>query len=104
MILVDLPSWPSVSRRHAWSQPPFIAPTLDLNVAFHQAAGDEEWLLCDGSAPLSSGGHFGWTARCVVTRWPAARIGGWPVPVPRHPIGPGLTGPGTFPNGRAVAT
>ena len=63
VILVDVPSWPAVSRRHAWSQPPFIAPTLDLNVAFHQAADDEEWLLCDGSAPLSSGGHFGWTAR-----------------------------------------
>lgn len=63
VILVDLPSWPSAHRPHAWKQPPFTAPTLDLNVAFHQPTGGEEWLLCDGSAPHSSGGFFGWTAR-----------------------------------------
>ena len=67
LILVDLPSWPSANRVHAWRQPPFIAPTLDLNVAFHQPASGEEWLLCDGSAPLSTGGLFGWTARIWTT-------------------------------------
>jgi acyl-CoA thioesterase-2 len=63
VILVDLPSWPSAHRPHAWRQPPFTAPTLDLNVAFHQPPTGEEWLLCDGAAPLSTGGLFGWTAR-----------------------------------------
>lgn len=63
VILVDLPSWPSAHRPHAWKQPPFTAPSLDLHVVFHQPAHDEEWLLCDGSAPLSTGGLFGWTAR-----------------------------------------
>jgi acyl-CoA thioesterase II len=63
VILVDLPSWPSAHRPHAWKQPPFTAPTLDLNVAFHRPSRDEEWLLCDGAAPLSTGGLFGWTAR-----------------------------------------
>lgn len=63
VILVDLPSWPSAHRPHAWKQPPFTAPTLDLNVAFHQPASAEPWLLCDGSAPLSTGGLFGWTAK-----------------------------------------
>jgi len=63
VILVDLPSWPSAARPHAWRDPPFIAPTLDLNVAFHQSAVGEEWLLCDGAAPLSTGGLFGWTSR-----------------------------------------
>lgn len=63
VILVDLPSWPSAHRPHAWRQPPFTAPTLDLNVAFHQPASDEEWLLCDGAAPLSTLGLFGWNAR-----------------------------------------
>ena len=63
VILVDLPSWPSAHRPHAWQQPPFMAPTLDLNVAFHRPTGGEEWLLCDGAAPLSTGGLFGWTAR-----------------------------------------
>lgn len=63
VILVDLPSWPAAHRPHAHAQPPFIAPSLDLNVAFHQPTAGEEWLLCDGVAPLSTGGLFGWTAR-----------------------------------------
>jgi acyl-CoA thioesterase-2 len=63
VILVDLPSWPSAHRPHAYRRPPFIAPTLDLNVAFHQPTSGHEWLLCDGAAPLSTGGLFGWTAR-----------------------------------------
>jgi acyl-CoA thioesterase-2 len=63
VILVDLPSWPSAHRPHAWKQPPFTAPTLDLNVAFHRPASASEWLLCDGAAPLSTRGLFGWTAR-----------------------------------------
>jgi acyl-CoA thioesterase-2 len=63
VILVDLPSWPSAHRPHAWKQPPFMAPTLDLNVQFHQPTAGHDWLLCDGAAPLSTGGLFGWTAR-----------------------------------------
>jgi len=63
VILVDLPSWPSAHRPHAWREPPFIAPSLDLNVAFHRPAHGEEWLLCDGSAPVSTRGFFGWNAR-----------------------------------------
>jgi acyl-CoA thioesterase-2 len=63
VILVDLPSWPSAHRPHAWKQPPFMAPTLDLNVAFHRPTSGRDWLLCDGAAPLSTGGLFGWNAR-----------------------------------------
>ena len=63
VILVDLPSWPAAHRPHAWSEPAFIAPTLDLNVAFHRGTSDHEWLLCDGAAPVSTGGLFGWTGR-----------------------------------------
>ncbi|WP_426572352.1 acyl-CoA thioesterase [Aquihabitans sp. McL0605] len=63
VILVDLPSWPAGSRPHAWTNPAFIAPTLDLNVAFHQPTATEPWLLCEGTAPLSTGGLLGWTAR-----------------------------------------
>jgi acyl-CoA thioesterase-2 len=63
VILVDLPSWPSAHRPHAWKQPPFTAPTLDLNVAFHRPTSGRDWLLCDGTAPLSTGGLFGWNAR-----------------------------------------
>ncbi len=63
VILVDLPSWPAAHRPHAWKQEPWTAPTLDLNVAFHRPTSGHGWLLCDGTAPLSTAGLFGWTAR-----------------------------------------
>jgi acyl-CoA thioesterase-2 len=65
VILVDLPSWPAASRPHAWSlaHQQYTAPTLDLNVAFHQPSSGDDWLLCDGAAPLSTGGLFAWTSR-----------------------------------------
>lgn len=62
VVLIDLPSWPAAVRPHAWQRPPFTAPTLDLNVAFHRPALDEPWLLCDGAAPVSTRGMFGWRA------------------------------------------
>jgi len=63
VILVDLPSWPAAHRPHAWQRPSYTAPSLDLNVAFHRPASGAEWLLCDGAAPLSTRGLFGWHAR-----------------------------------------
>jgi acyl-CoA thioesterase-2 len=63
LILVDLPSWPSAHRPHAWQDPPFVAPSLDMHVTFHTPTGGEEWLLCDGDALVSAAGLFGWTAR-----------------------------------------
>jgi acyl-CoA thioesterase II len=63
VILVDLPSWPAAHRPHAWTNPPYTAPTLDLNVAFHRPTSGHEWLLCDGAAPVSTRGLFGWSAR-----------------------------------------
>ncbi len=63
VVLADLPSWPAAHRPHAWRRPPFIAPTLDLNVAFHRPAPGSAWLLVDGTAPVSTRGLFGWTSR-----------------------------------------
>ncbi len=76
LILIDLSSWPSAHRPHAWRQAAFIAPTLDLNVAFHQPALGDEWLLIDGSAPLSIRGLFGWTARVWSTEAKLLASGG----------------------------
>jgi acyl-CoA thioesterase-2 len=76
VILVDLPSWPSAHRPHAWKEPPFTAPTLDLSVAFHQPTAGEEWLLCDGDAPLSTGGLFGWNGRVWSTSGQLLASGG----------------------------
>ncbi len=64
VILVDVQSWPAASARHAWREPHgFIAPSLDLYVAFHRPASEEPWLLTDGLAPVSADGLFGWTGR-----------------------------------------
>ncbi len=64
VILVDVQSWPAASLRHAWREPHgFIAPSLDLYIAFHLPAPEEPWLLADGLAPVSADGMFGWTGR-----------------------------------------
>jgi acyl-CoA thioesterase II len=63
VILVDVQSWPAASRYHAWRQPPFIAPSLDLYVAFHEPTPDAAWLLADGVAPTAAAGLIGWTGR-----------------------------------------
>jgi acyl-CoA thioesterase len=34
---------------------PYIAPSLDLNVSFHAAARDSEWLLIEAQSPVSRG-------------------------------------------------
>jgi acyl-CoA thioesterase-2 len=63
LILVDVQSWPSAHRHHAWRQPAMIAPTLDVSVAFHASATDSEWLLVDGYAPVARDGLIGWNGR-----------------------------------------
>ncbi|HVV75016.1 MAG TPA: thioesterase family protein [Mycobacteriales bacterium] len=62
VVLIDVSSWPAV-RGRSNDDVPYVAPTLDLNVAFHRAALGEDWLLCDSAAPVSTGGLFGWNAR-----------------------------------------
>ena len=59
VIIVDTMGWPAASRRHADDPPRFIAPSLDLYVAFHQDAGASPWLLSDVTAPISAGGLIG---------------------------------------------
>jgi acyl-CoA thioesterase II len=64
VILIDVQSWPAASQRHAWREPHgFIAPSLDLYVAFHRPTPTEPWLLADGFAPVSGDGMIGWTGR-----------------------------------------
>jgi acyl-CoA thioesterase-2 len=63
VILIDVQSWPSGSRPHVYLEPSFIAPSLDLYVAFCEPAPEEEWLLCDGYSPSASDGLMGWTGQ-----------------------------------------
>ena len=45
LVCIDVQSWPAASRPHMWKQPNVIAPSMDLYVAFHDAAPDDPWLL-----------------------------------------------------------
>lgn len=71
LILIDVQSWPSAHRPHAYRQLPVYAPSVDLYVAFHVPAGSGndahdgwgDWLLTDGHSAVARGGLMGWTGR-----------------------------------------
>lgn len=61
LICVDVVSWPAASRPHMWTQPNMIAPSMDLYVAFHDAAPADPWLLLDGHSTWAAAGLMNWT-------------------------------------------
>jgi len=61
LICVDVVSWPAASRPHMYKQPNIIAPSMDLYVAFHDAAPADPWLLLDGHSTWAAGGLMNWT-------------------------------------------
>lgn len=63
LVFLDVQGWPAAFRHHAWQDPPYIAPSLDLSVAFHRPAPEEAWLLADGVAPVATDGLIGWNGR-----------------------------------------
>ncbi|HVX21471.1 MAG TPA: thioesterase family protein [Acidimicrobiales bacterium] len=63
VVLLDVVGWPSAHQHHAWADPPYIAPSLDLSVAFHEPAADADWLLADGHSPVAGDGLVGWNGR-----------------------------------------
>jgi acyl-CoA thioesterase II len=62
LIVVDLQSWPSAGRAHPRGHG-FIAPSLDLYVAFHDPCPDSAWLLADGAGPIARDGLMAWNGR-----------------------------------------
>jgi acyl-CoA thioesterase-2 len=89
VILVDIQSWPAASQRHAWRQPHgFIAPSLDLYVAFQTPAPQQGWLLADGDAPVSGDGMFGWTGRLWTPEGSLVAAGGGQALYRRVPTSP----------------
>jgi acyl-CoA thioesterase-2 len=61
LVCVDVVSWPAASRPHMWKQPNVIAPSMDLYVAFHDAAPSDPWLLLDGHSTWAADGLMNWT-------------------------------------------
>ncbi len=62
LLWLDTMLWPAASAPHTAPQT-HIAPNLDVSVQFHAAAPDCEWLLCDGTSPVATGGLMGCTGR-----------------------------------------
>ena len=62
LLLIDTMSWPAACRPHQPNME-FIAPNLDVNAWFHDAAPDEEWLLGDHECRVAAGGLMGTTGR-----------------------------------------
>jgi acyl-CoA thioesterase len=55
LVVLDTMGWPAASLAHV-GDPRFIAPTLSLNVDFHDRNTGSEWLLSDAWAPVARGG------------------------------------------------
>jgi acyl-CoA thioesterase len=58
VVLLDTMSWPAATQAHAFP-PPYVAPSMDVSVQFHQSAPHSAWLLCDTRAPIATGGLIG---------------------------------------------
>ena len=61
VILLDTLGWPAVCRHHV--QQGYIAPSIDLSVAFHRFEADEPWLFAQATAPSAAGGLIGCESR-----------------------------------------
>lgn len=66
VVLLDVHQFPAVSRGFARSDLTFVAPSLDLYVAFHGRAVNNEWLLSESRGLSCDGGLMGARA-CVWT-------------------------------------
>lgn len=59
LLLIDTMVWPANCRFYRDEEIIYIAPSLDVNVHFHAAAPDSDFLLVDARAPVASGGLIG---------------------------------------------
>jgi acyl-CoA thioesterase-2 len=61
LILIDTLGWPAAMRLHVDSR--YIAPSIDLLVAFHRFRPVEPWLFAQASTPSASAGLVGCEGR-----------------------------------------
>ncbi len=57
VILLDTMGWPAACHLH--TRTTFMAPSIDLSVAFHRWRPAEPWLYAQGVSPSASGGIVG---------------------------------------------
>ena len=54
LVAADCAMYPAAALAHD-EMFPYVAPSMDLVMSFHAAGPDSEWVLVDGTAPLSTG-------------------------------------------------
>jgi len=84
VILVDLPSWPSAHRPHAYKQPGFMAPTLDLNHRVPPARERARVALVRRRGAAVDGRPLRLDGAHLVARRPTTCHPRRPVPLPPH--------------------
>ena len=57
LLMIDTASWIAASQPHV--QDEYSAPNIDVNVWFHQAEPESDWLLIDQDCPVARGGLMG---------------------------------------------
>lgn len=62
LMWMDLMMWNAAAAPHPWPQS-HIAPNLDVSAIFHGRSDEDEWLLCDGEAPVAGEGIVGCSGR-----------------------------------------
>lgn len=92
VVLVDIASWPAANGHHAWKEAPYIAPTLDLYVAFHDLAPESRFLLVDGHSPVGRDGLLAFTTRVWAEDRRLVASGGGQMLCRRVPNWQGATG------------
>jgi acyl-CoA thioesterase-2 len=76
IVFLDIQGWPAATRVHVDQVAQFVAPSLDLYVAFHEPAPADPWLLADGYCPVGVDGLLGWTGRLWSTQGRLVASGG----------------------------
>ena len=62
-VLIDYSQFSGISWAFPVSEITFVPQSLDLYVAYHDAAADDEWLLCEGRGIAAGGGLIGGEAK-----------------------------------------
>jgi acyl-CoA thioesterase len=59
LLLIDTMTWPANCRAYREEDVIYSAPSLDVNVHFHAAEPESDFLLVEARAPVASGGLIG---------------------------------------------
>jgi acyl-CoA thioesterase II len=60
---VDVAQFPAIAQSFSAEELTFVAPSMDLHVAFHGRANGEEWMLIEAEGLAAGDGRFGASAK-----------------------------------------